>query len=71
MLVEYEIRDARLPDHERSELEFPVLVDGLDGPVELLPERFREELFDRDIEFLREDDGETGIDVILLRVRRA
>lgn len=56
---------------ERSGSEFPVLVDRLDGPVKLLSQCFREELFNRDLEFLREYDGETRVDVILSRVRMA
>jgi hypothetical protein len=46
-------------------LELPVLVNGLDGPIELLAECLGEELLDRNVEFLREHDGETGIDVVL------
>lgn len=62
---------GRIANHQRTDLEFPVFIDRLDGPVKLLSERFREELFDRDIELLRENDGETGIDVILSKVRMA
>lgn len=46
-------------------LEFPVLIHGLDGPIEFLAQCLGEEALDGDIEFLREDDGEAGIDVIL------
>jgi hypothetical protein len=38
-------------------LEIPVLVDGLDGPVELLAQSFGEEALDRNVEFLGEDDS--------------
>lgn len=46
-------------------LELPVLVDGLDGPIELLAQRLREEPLNGDVELLGEDDGETRIDVVL------
>jgi hypothetical protein len=46
-------------------LEIPVLVDGLDGPIELFAQRLGEEPLDRDVEFLGEDDGETRVDVVL------
>jgi hypothetical protein len=52
-------------------LELPVLVDGLDGPVELLAQSLREEALDGDVELLREDDGETRIDIVLQCVSRA
>lgn len=63
--------DCRSRKNGTAILEFPILVNGLDGPVELLPERFREESFDRNVELLRENNSETGIDVILLNVRKA
>lgn len=52
---------------QRLKLELPgaVLADGLDGPVELVAERLGEELLDRDIKLVREDDRETRIDVVL------
>ena len=47
-------------------LELPVgVLDGLDGPVELLSQRLGEELLDRDVELAREDDGETRVNVVL------
>jgi hypothetical protein len=46
-------------------LELPVLVHRLDGPVELFPQCLGEELLDRDVELLGEDDGETRVDVVL------
>jgi hypothetical protein len=49
-------------------LELPVFVDGLDGPIELLPQCLGEELFNRDVELLREDHGETRVDVVLERI---
>jgi hypothetical protein len=49
----------------RSRLEVPVLVDRLDGPVELLAESLGEESLDRNVKLLAEDDGEAGIDVVL------
>ena len=49
-----------------GKLEFPVLINRLDGPFELLTQRLREELFDGDIVFLAEDDGETRINVVLM-----
>jgi hypothetical protein len=49
-------------------LELPVLVDGLDGPVELLAQCLGEELLDRDVELLGEDHGETRVDVVLKMV---
>jgi hypothetical protein len=49
-------------------LELPVLVHGFDGPVELLAECLGEEFLNGDVKFLGEDDGETGIDVVLDQV---
>jgi hypothetical protein len=46
-------------------LELPVLVDGLDRPVELLAQCFGEEALDRHIELLREDYGKTRINIVL------
>jgi hypothetical protein len=46
-------------------LELPVLVYRLDGPIELLAQRLGEELLDGNIKLLGEDDGETGVDVVL------
>ena len=48
-----------------ARLELPILIHRLDGPIELLPQSFREEALDRHGELLREDDREAGIDVIL------
>lgn len=49
-----------------TRLELPLgVVDGLDGPVELLAQRLGEELLDRDAELAGEDDGETRVDVVL------
>jgi len=49
-------------------LKLPVLVDGLDRPIELLAQRLGEEPLNRDIELLGEDDGEARIDVVLKQV---
>lgn len=48
-----------------SELPCVVIADRLDGPVELVAERLGEELLDRDLELVGEDDGKAGIDVVL------
>jgi hypothetical protein len=48
-----------------DDLEVPILVNGLDGPVELLAERLGEETLDGHFELLAEDDREAGINVIL------
>jgi hypothetical protein len=37
-------------------LEFPVFLDGLDGPLELLAQSLGEEFLNGDIELLAEDD---------------
>lgn len=37
-------------------LEFPVFLDGLDGPLELLAQGLGEEFLNGDIELLAEDD---------------
>lgn len=46
-------------------LKFPVLFDGLDGPLEFLAQGFGEELLDGNIELLAEDDGKSGVDIVL------
>lgn len=46
-------------------LELPVLINRFDSPVELFTKCLGEELFDRDVELLREDHRETRINVIL------
>jgi hypothetical protein len=51
-------------------LKIPVLICRLDSPFEFLPQRLGEEALDGDVVFLREDDGEAGIDVILRRERK-
>ena len=52
---------------QRACSEFPrvIIADRLDGPVELVAERLGEELLDRDLELVGEDDGKAGIDVVL------
>ena len=60
------LRRPHLVPRRRRELELPVgVIDRLDGPVELLPQRLGEELLDRDVELAREDDGETRVNVVL------
>ena len=50
-----------------DDLELPVLLDGFDGPFELLAQGLGEELLNGYVELLAEDDGETGVDIILQR----
>ena len=47
------------------DLEFPVFIDRLDCPIELLAQRLGKEPLNRDIEFLREYNGETRINIVL------
>jgi hypothetical protein len=47
-------------------LEFPILFDGLDGPLELLAQGLGEELLDWDAKLLTEDDSKARIDVVLM-----
>lgn len=49
----------------RSEL--PVLVNGLDGPIELLTKCLGEEFLDWDVELLGEDDSQARVDIVLSR----
>lgn len=49
-------------------LKFPVLLNRLDGPLELLTQRLGEELFDGDVILLAEDDSEARINVVLMRI---
>ena len=51
-----------------SFLEFPVLVDRLDSPIELFAKCLREETLDWHIELFGEDDSKAGIDVVLVDV---
>jgi len=46
-------------------LEFPVLVDTLDSPVEFLTQSLGEEALDGDVELLHEDNSQTRVDVVL------
>jgi len=48
-----------------SELPRIVVAYRLDGPGELVAERLGEELLDRNLELVREDDRETRVDVVL------
>ena len=50
----------------KTGLELPILVDRLDGPVELLAQSLGEELFNGHVELLGEDHRETRIDVVLV-----
>jgi hypothetical protein len=61
----YLCKPIAMNDEKKCYLELPVLIDRLDGPVELLTERLGEELLDRELELLRKYDGETRVDVIL------
>lgn len=47
-------------------LELPVLFDRLDGPLELFAQGLGEELLNGDVELLAEDDGKTGINIVLI-----
>jgi hypothetical protein len=60
-----EVRSPRLPF--AIGLESPVIgiLDGLDGPSELVAERLGEELLNRNIELLREDHCQARINVVL------
>ena len=49
----------------RLELPCVVVADGLDGPVELVTERLGEELLNRHLELVREDDRKPRVDVVL------
>jgi hypothetical protein len=50
-------------DGKSSEL--PILLNGLNGPFELLTKSLGEELLNGHIELLAEDNGETRVDVVL------
>jgi len=47
-----------------------IFTNRLNSPVELLPQSFREELLDRDVIALREDDCKSGVDVVLERISK-
>jgi hypothetical protein len=49
-----------------SHLELPILFDTLDRPIELLTQRLGEEALNGDVELLREHDGQTRVDIVLL-----
>lgn len=51
-----------------SELELPVLLNGLDGPLEFLTQRFGEELLDGNIVLFAEDNSEARINIVLTRI---
>ena len=51
-----------------GKLELPVLLNRLDGPLELLTQRLREELFNGDIVLLAKDNSESRINVVLMRI---
>ena len=42
-----------------------LILNRLDGPVELLTQSLGEELLDRDLELVGEDDSETRVDIVL------
>lgn len=54
-------------DKGTARLEGPVvsILNGLDGPSELVSKSLGEELLNWNVELLREDDCETRIDVVL------
>lgn len=45
--------------------EFPIFLHRLDCPIEFLPQRLGEELFNGHVKFLGKDHGKTRIDIIL------
>ena len=51
----------------KGRLEFPVrlVLYGLDGPVELLAKGLGEELLERDLELVGEDNSQARVDIIL------
>lgn len=51
-----------------GELELPVLLNGLDGPLEFLTQRFGEELLDGNIVLFAEDNSEARINIVLTRI---
>lgn len=57
----------RRDDKGTASLEGPVvsILNGLDGPSELVSKSLGEELLNWNVELLREDDCETWIDVVL------
>lgn len=50
-----------------DDLEGPVILvlNGLDSPPELVAQGLREELLDRYIKLLGEDDSEAGVNIVL------
>jgi hypothetical protein len=48
--------------------ELPVFVDTLDSPFELFSKSLGEELLDRHVELLNEDDREARVNVVLLNI---
>lgn len=51
-----------------GDLELPVLLNGLDGPLKLLTKRLREELLDGNIVLFAEDNSEARINIVLTRI---
>jgi hypothetical protein len=67
-IYEHVRRRKKTDLHACFALELPGLINGLDGPIELLPKCLGEELLNRDVELLGEDYSETRIDVVLIVV---
>lgn len=58
-------RRGEIENERTTVLKLPILLNGLDGPVELFTKSLGEELFNRNVELLRENHGETRINIIL------
>jgi hypothetical protein len=52
-------------DSSKAGLEVPIFINRLDGPLKLFTQSLREEPLDGDIELLAEDNGKTGVDIVL------
>lgn len=55
----------------RKNLELPILLNGLDSPLELLTQRLGEEFLDGNVELLAENDRETRVDIVLHVIRQS
>jgi len=56
---------ASIADHTS---EVPILLSRVNSPLEFLSKCLGEKLFYRDVELLGEDDGQTGVNVVLIQV---
>jgi hypothetical protein len=54
------------PDCRWESSELPILLNGFDGPFELLTKSLGEELLNGHIKLLAENNSETRVDVVLL-----